>query len=106
MINFRLVGLAMLVLVWTAQARGQFAHTEHEQIVDAGVKPLLVRATNLELVGARTNRDLARQSRDRLLVVICEYQTNCPQLDISSQTKCATHLSVKTALHQDQERGL
>jgi cellulase (glycosyl hydrolase family 5) len=47
MIKFRLLGLAMLLLVWTAQAGAQFAHTEHKQIVDAGGKPLLVRATNL-----------------------------------------------------------
>src|SRR3981189_2015306 len=47
MIKFRLLGLAMLLLVWTAQGSAQFAHTEHMQIVDAAGKPLLVRATNL-----------------------------------------------------------
>jgi endoglucanase len=45
--KFRLLGLAILVLAWTSQGRAQFAHTEHKQIVDAGGKPLLVRATNL-----------------------------------------------------------
>jgi endoglucanase len=47
MIRFRLLGLTMLLLVWTARGNAQFAHTEHKQIVDAGSKPLLVRATNL-----------------------------------------------------------
>jgi len=35
MIKFRLLGLATLLLVWTAQGRAQFAHAEHKQIVDA-----------------------------------------------------------------------
>jgi endoglucanase len=47
MFKFRLLGLAMLVLAWTARGNAQFAHTEHQQIVDAAGKPLLVRATNL-----------------------------------------------------------
>src|SRR5258706_9418783 len=47
MIKFRLLGLATLLLVWTAQGRAQFAHAEHKQIVDGAGKPLLVRATNL-----------------------------------------------------------
>jgi endoglucanase len=47
MIKFRLLLLALLVMVWTLQARAQFAHTEHKQIVDAAGRPLLVRATNL-----------------------------------------------------------
>jgi len=34
MIKFRLLGLATLLLVWTAQGRAQFAHAEHKQIVD------------------------------------------------------------------------
>jgi endoglucanase len=46
MIKFRLVGLAILVLAWAGPGKAQFAHTEHKQIVDAGGKPLLVRATN------------------------------------------------------------
>lgn len=32
--------------------------------------------------------------------------TNCPQSHINSQPKCAIHVSVKTALHQDQKQGL
>ena len=47
MIKFRLLLLPLLVLAWISQARGQFAHTEQKQIVDAAGKPLLVRATNL-----------------------------------------------------------
>src|SRR5713101_3302645 len=47
MFKFRLMGLAILVLAWGAPGRAQFAHTEHKQIVDAGGKALLVRATNL-----------------------------------------------------------
>src|SRR5260370_37366789 len=54
MIKFRLLGLAMLLLLWAGQGRAQFAHTEHKQIVDGGgpsglraSKALLVRATNL-----------------------------------------------------------
>src|SRR5437879_4130733 len=52
--KLRLLGLAMLVIAWASQARAQFAHTEHKQIVDGGgpsglraSEPLLVRATNL-----------------------------------------------------------
>src|SRR5271169_1555064 len=47
MFKFRVPGLAMLLLVWTAEGSAQFAHTEHKQIVEAAGKPLLVRATNL-----------------------------------------------------------
>jgi endoglucanase len=47
MIKFRLLGLAVVLVAWAAQGRAQFAHTEHEQIVDAAGKPMLVRATNL-----------------------------------------------------------
>ena len=47
MIKFRMLWLVVLLLVWTSQARAQFAHTEHKQIVDAAGKPLLIRATNL-----------------------------------------------------------
>jgi len=56
--------------------------------------------------GNATNQDLASHSLGRVLVVICEYYTNCPQPHINSQTKCAIHLSLKTALHQDQKLGL
>jgi endoglucanase len=47
MIRFRLLVMALLLLAWTSRGRAQFAHTEHKQIVDAGGKPILVRATNL-----------------------------------------------------------
>ena len=47
MITSRLLLLAILLLARTSLGRAQFAHTEHKQIVDAGGKPLLVRATNL-----------------------------------------------------------
>jgi len=47
MVKFRLLVLQLLLLVWTSQGRAQFARTEHKQIVDAGGKALLVRATNL-----------------------------------------------------------
>jgi endoglucanase len=47
MIKFRLIELAMLLLVWSSQGRAQFAHTEHKQILDASGKPILIRATNL-----------------------------------------------------------
>jgi aryl-phospho-beta-D-glucosidase BglC (GH1 family) len=45
--KFRLLQLLLLFLVLISQARAQFAHTDHKQIVDAAGKPLLVRATNL-----------------------------------------------------------
>jgi len=47
MITSRLLLLTILLLARTSLGRAQFAHTEHKQIVDAGGKPLLVRATNL-----------------------------------------------------------
>src|SRR5260370_21929117 len=47
MFKFKVLGLAMLELAWAGQGRAQFAPTEHKQIVDAGGKALLVRATNL-----------------------------------------------------------
>jgi endoglucanase len=47
MIKFRLIELAMLLLVWSSQGRAQFAHTERKQILDASGKPILIRATNL-----------------------------------------------------------
>src|SRR5712691_7707069 len=47
MIKFRLLLLPLLLLAWTSQGSGQFAHTDHKQIVDAAGKPLLLRATNL-----------------------------------------------------------
>jgi endoglucanase len=47
MIKFWLIGLLVLLLVWSSEGRAQFAHTEHKQIVDASSKPILIRATNL-----------------------------------------------------------
>ena len=47
MTKFRLLLLAMLFLALTPLVGAQFAHTEHKQIVDAGGKLLLIRATNL-----------------------------------------------------------
>ena len=61
MFKFRVLGLTILLLAWTAPGRAQFAHTEHKQIVDAGgpsglpsnlrvnraSKPIHIRATNL-----------------------------------------------------------
>jgi aryl-phospho-beta-D-glucosidase BglC (GH1 family) len=44
MTKFRLLALLSLL---TVAAQAQFAHTDHQQIVDAKGKPLLVRATNL-----------------------------------------------------------
>jgi hypothetical protein len=46
MCKFILIAL-LLVLTLTCWAQAQFAHTDHQQIVDATGKPLLVRATNL-----------------------------------------------------------
>src|SRR6516162_7949646 len=46
MCKFILIAL-LLVLTLTCWAQPQFAHTDHQQIVDATGKPLLVRATNL-----------------------------------------------------------
>jgi hypothetical protein len=46
MCKFILIAL-LLVLTVTCWAQPQFAHTDHQQIVDATGKPLLVRATNL-----------------------------------------------------------
>jgi endoglucanase len=47
MIKFRFLRLLLLLLVLASRGSAQFAHTEHKQIVDAGGKPLLIRATNL-----------------------------------------------------------
>src|SRR5258708_30205174 len=47
MFRLRLMVSTILLLAWTSLGRAQFAHTDHKQIVDAGGKPLLVRATNL-----------------------------------------------------------
>jgi len=47
MLKFRFVQLALVFLVFVPLASGQFAHTDHKQIVDAAGKPLLIRATNL-----------------------------------------------------------
>src|SRR5215472_18671779 len=46
MVKFRLLALLSL-LALTVQADAQFAHADHQQIVDATGKPLLIRATNL-----------------------------------------------------------
>jgi len=37
----------LFVLPWASLVSAQFAHTDHQQIVDAAGKPLLLRATNL-----------------------------------------------------------
>jgi endoglucanase len=47
MFKFRLLQLLLLFLALTSQGSAQFAHTDHNQIVDAAGKPLLLRATNL-----------------------------------------------------------
>ena len=47
MLKFKLLQLPLFFLVLISQASAQFAHTDHKQIVDAGGKPLLLRATNL-----------------------------------------------------------
>ncbi len=47
MFRFRPLQFALLLLALMSPASAQFAHTDHQQIVDAAGKPLLVRATNL-----------------------------------------------------------
>jgi endoglucanase len=47
MFTTRLLQLPLLLLALTSQASAQFARTDHQQIVDAAGKPLLLRATNL-----------------------------------------------------------
>ncbi len=47
MLNYRILPLLFVLLVLTSQASAQFAHTDHQQIVDSAGKPLLLRATNL-----------------------------------------------------------
>jgi endoglucanase len=47
MFRFRLLLLPLLVVPWASLVSAQFAHTDHQQIVDAAGKPLLLRATNL-----------------------------------------------------------
>jgi len=47
MFKFKILQLALLLLVLTSQVSAQFAHTDHKQIVDSAGKPLLLRATNL-----------------------------------------------------------
>src|ERR1700722_11310039 len=47
MFKIRLLQLPLLLLALTSPATAQFAHTDHQQIVDAAGKPLLLRATNL-----------------------------------------------------------
>lgn len=47
MSNSRILLQVLLILALLSQARAQFAHADHKQIVDAAGKPLLIRATNL-----------------------------------------------------------
>ena len=47
MFRFRLLLLPLFALPWASLVSAQFAHTDHQQIVDAAGKPLLLRATNL-----------------------------------------------------------
>src|SRR5438309_3364055 len=47
MLKFRVLQLPLLVLALISQGSTQFAHTDHQQIVDATGKPLLLRATSL-----------------------------------------------------------
>jgi endoglucanase len=47
MFKLRLLQLPLLLLALVSQGSAQFAHTDHQQIVDAAGKPLLLRATNL-----------------------------------------------------------
>src|SRR2546430_12940362 len=47
MFMFRLLQFPLLLLALISQGSAQFAHTDHQQIVDAAGKPLLLRATNL-----------------------------------------------------------
>jgi hypothetical protein len=44
---FRPILLALLLLTLISSAAAQFAHTDHQQIIDASGKPVLIRATNL-----------------------------------------------------------
>ena len=43
----RLLRLIFFILVFVSLGSAQFVHTDHNQIVDAAGKPLLIRATNL-----------------------------------------------------------
>ena len=43
----RLLRLIFFLLVFVSLGSAQFVHTDHNQIVDAAGKPLLIRATNL-----------------------------------------------------------
>ena len=47
MVKVSLLLFPLLLLGLTSAATGQFAHTDHKQIVDSAGKPLLTRATNL-----------------------------------------------------------
>jgi hypothetical protein len=47
MFKFRVLALPVLLLAWSSRGSAQFAHTDHQQIVDAGGKPVLLRGTNL-----------------------------------------------------------
>jgi hypothetical protein len=46
-LKFRPLQLLLILLTMASLGYGQFAHTDHKQIVDAAGKPLLLRATNL-----------------------------------------------------------
>ena len=47
MLKSRLLSLLVLLLALTPQGNGQFAHTDHKQIIDPSSKPLLTHAINL-----------------------------------------------------------
>lgn len=47
MFKLKLLALPLLVLALISQASAQYAHADHQQIVDRAGKPLLLRATNL-----------------------------------------------------------
>jgi endoglucanase len=47
MSKLRLLAMPLLLLAFTSQGNAQFAHTDHQQIVDASGKPLFLRGTNL-----------------------------------------------------------
>jgi hypothetical protein len=46
-LKFRPLQLLLILLTMASLGYGQFAHTDHKQIVDPAGKPLLIRATNL-----------------------------------------------------------
>src|SRR5262245_4702880 len=47
MFKFRFLQVSLLLLALTSEGSAQFAHRDHQQIIDAAGKPLLLRATNL-----------------------------------------------------------